>query len=83
MTLGSIPAQAMRRCVSGKDTYRLFPNETKQFTGCGGLRNNSSKKALCVVVVGQTQSLVHTNKRTDVLSMKRKAKAQKVSIYTF
>ena len=29
LTSGSIPLQAMRGCVLGKDTLRLFPNRAK------------------------------------------------------
>ena len=35
LTSGSIPELAMRLCVFGKDTLRLFPVGVKQFTRCG------------------------------------------------
>ena len=58
---GSIPDLAMRRCVLGQNTLRLFSIGTQQFTSCGilldgRLANRTEKKVLCVALIRQTYS---------------------------
>ena len=51
-TLGSIPEQAMRRCVFKKYISRLFSIGAKQTKDI----QTEPKKVICVDVVGQLQS---------------------------
>ena len=59
LTPGSILKLAIRHCVLGKDTLRLFPIVAEQSTRCGGqaderFAKRTQKKVLCVGVVRHT-----------------------------